>query len=83
MSPAVRTDSLQSRGDRGGLKQFLHYLVYLSQKWFYPYDLNSKSDIDSTPLCDDLITLKPFMSKIVKDKLTPHVVLIFLKRHNL
>jgi hypothetical protein len=27
-----------SRRDRGGLKQFLHYLVYLNQKWFDPYD---------------------------------------------
>jgi hypothetical protein len=45
--------------------------------------VNSKSDIDNTTLCDELIGLKPSMSKIVKYKLAPHDVLIFLKRHNL
>ena len=44
---------------------------------------NSKSDIDGTLLCDELISIKAFLSGKVKGKTTRIIVLNFIKLHSL
>ena len=43
---------------------------------------NSKSDIDGTLLCGELISIKAFISGKVKGKATPIIVLNFIKQHS-
>nr|XP_047132570.1 LOW QUALITY PROTEIN: zinc finger MYM-type protein 1-like [Hydra vulgaris] len=45
--------------------------------------VNLKSDINGILLCDELMSIKPFLSEMVKDKITPIIVLNFIKQHKM
>ena len=45
--------------------------------------VNSKSDIVGTLLCDELVSIRAFLSGMVKVKITPLVVLNFIKQHTI
>nr|XP_012563463.1 unnamed protein product [Hydra vulgaris] len=66
-------DSLQKREEI--LKSCLALLSKLT--------VNLKSDINGILLCDELMSIKPFLSEMVKDKITPIIVLNFIKQHKM
>lgn len=45
--------------------------------------VNSKSDINGTLLCDELISIKSFLNNKIQDKITPLLVLNFIQKYNL
>jgi hypothetical protein len=45
--------------------------------------VNSKSDIVGTLLCDELVSIRAFLSGMFKVKITPLVVLNFIKQHTI
>ncbi|XP_047131911.2 uncharacterized protein LOC105844560 [Hydra vulgaris] len=70
---SYNVDSLQKREEI--LKSYLALQSKLT--------VNLKSDINGILLCDELISIKPFLSKMVKDKITPIIVLNFIKQHKM
>nr|XP_047139223.1 zinc finger MYM-type protein 1-like [Hydra vulgaris] len=66
-------DSLQKR------EEILKSCLALQSKLI----VNLKSDINGILLCDELMSIKPFLSEMVKDKITPIIVLNFIKQHKM
>ncbi|XP_047124137.2 uncharacterized protein LOC101241093 [Hydra vulgaris] len=62
-----------------------------SEVWGFLYNVDSlqkreeilKSDNNGVLLCDELISIKPFLSEMIKDKITPIIVLNFIKQHKM
>ncbi|XP_004206892.2 zinc finger MYM-type protein 1-like [Hydra vulgaris] len=66
-------DSLQKR------EEILKSCLALQSK----LTVNLKSDINGILLCNELMSIKPFLSEMVKDKITPIIVLNFIKQHKM
>nr|XP_004213232.2 zinc finger MYM-type protein 1-like [Hydra vulgaris] len=66
-------DSLQKR------EEILKSCLALQSK----LTINLKSDINGILLCDELMSIKHFLSEMVKDKITPIIVLNFIKQHKM
>ncbi|XP_047132435.1 52 kDa repressor of the inhibitor of the protein kinase-like [Hydra vulgaris] len=66
-------DSLQKR------EEILKSCLALQSK----LTVNLKSDINGILLCDELMSIKPFLSEMVKDKITPIIVLNFIKQNKM